>query len=155
VAPETAGAPTSEQKWVCSSLRHLCDQLGAKGHHVCPTTIGRLLKALDYSLQANVKRLTGAQHPERDAQLKYLESQKQAFLAAGQPVIIVDTKKTASMTCSTTQAICMPASPADTAESAVTMIADWWTTIGRRTFAGANQLLILCDGAAATAGAMS
>jgi len=40
----------------------------------------------------------------------------------------------------------MSASPADTAESAVTMIADWWTTIGRRTFAGANQLLILCDG---------
>jgi hypothetical protein len=182
VAPETAGAPTSEQKWVRSSLRHLCDQLDAKGHHICPTTIGRLLKALDYSLQANVKRLAGTQHPERDAQFKYIERQKQAFLAAGQPVISVDTKKkelignfknAGQSWCREAEAVndhdfateatgkAVPygiydlqhnagyvyvGQSADTAEFAVTMIADWWTTIGQRTFAGANRLLILCDG---------
>lgn len=182
MAPETAGAPTSEQKWVRSSLRHLCDQLGAKGHHICPTTIGRLLKALDYSLQANVKRLAGAQHPERDAQFKYIERQKQAFLAAGHPVISVDTKKkelignfknAGQSWCREAEAVndhdfateatgkAVPygiydlqhnagyvyvGQSADTAEFAVTMIADWWTTIGQRTFVGANRLLILCDG---------
>lgn len=182
MVPETAGAPTSEQKWVRSSLRHLCDQLSAKGHHISPTTIGRLLKALDYSLRANVKRLAGTQHPERDAQFKYIEQQKQAFLAAGQPVISVDTKKKELIgnfknagqcwrreaeavndhdfvTEATGKAVpygiydlqhnagyVYVGQSADTAEFAVTMIADWWTTSGRGTFAGASRLLILCDG---------
>jgi hypothetical protein len=35
---------------------------------------------------------------------------------------------------------------ADTAEFAVTMIADWWRMIGSHNFPGATQLLILCDG---------
>lgn len=182
MAPETAGAPTSEQKWVRSSLRHLCDQLSAKGHHISPTTIGRLLKALDYWLRANVKRLAGAQHRERDTQFKYIEQQKQAFLAAGHPVISVDTKKkelignfknAGQSWCREAEAVndhdfatqatgkAVPygiydlqhnagyvyvGQSADTAEFAVTMIANWWTTSGQRTFVGANRLLILCDG---------
>ena len=39
------------------------------------------------------KKKRGAQHPERDAQFRYIETQKQAFLAAGEPIISVDTKK--------------------------------------------------------------
>ena len=34
----------------------------------------------------------GRTHPERDAQFRYIESQKQAFIAAGEPIISVDTK---------------------------------------------------------------
>jgi hypothetical protein len=93
VAPETAGDPMGEQKWVRSSLRHLSAKLKAKGHPACPTTVGRLLEKMDYSLQANVKRWAGWQHPDRNTQFEYLESQKQLFLSHGWPVISVDAKK--------------------------------------------------------------
>ncbi len=38
----------------------------------------------------------GKQHPDRDAQFHYLNDQVSAFLAAGLPVISVDTKKNGS-----------------------------------------------------------
>jgi hypothetical protein len=83
----------SEQKWVRSSLRRLSVMLKVKSHPICPTTVGRLLKKMEYSLQANVKRLAGAQHPDRNTQFEYIESQKQLFLSQGWPVISVDAKK--------------------------------------------------------------
>ena len=83
----------SEQKWCRSSLRQLADELSQAGHWVSHTTVERLLKDMDYSLKANVKRLAGADHPDRDRQFRYIDEQKQAFLAAGMAVISVDTKK--------------------------------------------------------------
>jgi hypothetical protein len=93
VKEETAGDPMSEQKWQRSSLRHLADELAQAGYGVSHTTIGRLLKAMKYSLKANVKRLSGASHPDREQQFAYIARQKTAFLAAGLPVISVDSKK--------------------------------------------------------------
>jgi len=93
IESETAGDPMSEQKWQRSSLRHLSDELTKQQHPVSHTTVGRLLVKMDYSLKANLKRLAGATHPDRNQQFEYLEAQKQAFLEAGLPVIIVDTKK--------------------------------------------------------------
>lgn len=93
VEGETAGDPMSEQKWLRSSLRKLVKALAQKGHCVSHTTIRRLLKKLNYSLKANEKRLAGADHPDRDHQFQYIESQKQMFLKAGWPVISIDTKK--------------------------------------------------------------
>ncbi|MGH8246198.1 MAG: ISAzo13 family transposase, partial [Gammaproteobacteria bacterium] len=89
---EAGGDPMSEQKWVRSSLRHLSAQL-APAHSLSHTTVGRLLEQLDYSLKVNVKRLTGAAHPDRDQQFEYIQSQVQAFRRAGLPIISVDTKK--------------------------------------------------------------
>jgi hypothetical protein len=83
----------SEQKWQRSSLRQLADELAQAGHWVSHTTVGRLLREMKYSLKANAKRLAGAAHPDRQRQCTYLNSQKQAFLAEGLPVISVDTKK--------------------------------------------------------------
>lgn len=83
----------SEQKWQRSSLRHLSTELSSKEHPVSHTTVGRLLEGMDYSLKANVKRQAGKSHPDRDRQFEYIEQQTQAFLAAGWPVISVDTKK--------------------------------------------------------------
>lgn len=83
----------SAQKWQRSSLRHLSTELSRKEHPVSHTTVGRLLEGMDYSLKANVKRQAGKSHPDRDRQFEYIEQQTQAFLAAGWPVISVDTKK--------------------------------------------------------------
>jgi hypothetical protein len=93
VEGETAGDPMSDQKWQRSSLRRLSAKLTDQHHSVSHTTVGRLLVQMNYALKANVKRLAGASHPDRERQFEYIEQQKQAFLAAGLPVISVDTKK--------------------------------------------------------------
>jgi hypothetical protein len=60
---------------------------------VSADTVGSLLREAGYSLQANVKTQEGAQHPDRDAQFRYLNEQAREFRAAGQPVVSVDAKK--------------------------------------------------------------
>jgi len=93
VEPETAGAPTSEQKWLRSSLRSLSERLLQAGHKASAPTVSRLLKKHDSALRVNAKKKeAGSQHPERDAQFRHIESQRQAFMAAGEPIISVDTK---------------------------------------------------------------
>ncbi len=44
-------------------------------------------------MQGNAKTVEGKQHPDRDAQFRYINAQVSAFQAAGDPVISVDTKK--------------------------------------------------------------
>jgi hypothetical protein len=55
--------------------------------------VGRLLRVAGFSLQANAKTLEGAQHPDRDAQFRYINEQVKDHQAGGEPVISVDTKK--------------------------------------------------------------
>ena len=94
MAPETAGDPQSEQKWVRSSLRHLSTRLTAGGHPASPPTVGRLLRTLDYALHVNAKqREARAAHPQRNEQFEYIAAQRAAFGWAGRPIVSVDTKK--------------------------------------------------------------
>jgi hypothetical protein len=93
VDPETRGDPMSPLRWTTKSTVKLADELTARGHGVAPTTVARLLKDNGYSLQGNAKTIEGSQHPDRDAQFRYLNDQVSAFLAADLPVISVDTKK--------------------------------------------------------------
>ena len=44
-------------------------------------------------MQGNAKTTEGAQHPDRDAQFRYISEQARAHQEAGDPVISVDTKK--------------------------------------------------------------
>jgi hypothetical protein len=44
-------------------------------------------------LQLNRKQKEGPQHPDRDAQFRYINRQEASFRASGDPVISVDTKK--------------------------------------------------------------
>jgi len=64
-----------------------------RGHRASPDTVARLLHAQGFSLQANAKTIEGRQHPDRDAQFRYISEQAKTHLAAGQPVISVDAKK--------------------------------------------------------------
>ena len=94
VESETAGDPTNKRKWVRSSLRKLSQRLSQSGHGVSAPTVGRLLEKHDYSLHVNAKeKEAGSEHPQRNQQFHYLEAQKQAFRAAGWPILSVDTKK--------------------------------------------------------------
>jgi Rhodopirellula transposase DDE domain len=94
LAPETAGDPMGRAKYKRSSLRHLSARLTAAGHPVSHPTVGRLLRQLGYSPKANARRTEArSTPPERGAQFRYIEEQKQQCQAAGEPVISVDTKK--------------------------------------------------------------
>ena len=68
--PATRGDPQSPLLWTCKSLRKL-----------------------DYSLQSNRKTREGSNHPDRDAQLHYINDRVKKALAAGEPATSVDTKK--------------------------------------------------------------
>ena len=84
----------SAQKWTRRSLRQLSARLGQLGHAISPPTVGRLLKGMDYALHVNAKkREAGEGHPDRGAQFDHIAEQRQAFAAAGLPIISVDTKK--------------------------------------------------------------
>jgi hypothetical protein len=95
LASETAGDPMGRRaKAKRSSLRHLSAALTAAGHPVSHPTVGRLLWQLGYSPKANARRTEArGSPPERDAQFRHIEEEKGEFLATGDPVISVDTKK--------------------------------------------------------------
>jgi hypothetical protein len=93
VSPATRGDPMSPLRWTTKSLAQLSKALYAKGFAVSKSTVGRLLKAAGYRLQAVFKTKEGASHPDRDAQFGFINTIAGRFLAAGDPVISVDTKK--------------------------------------------------------------
>jgi hypothetical protein len=94
VEPETRGDPMTRLRWTTKSTRTLAEELTRQGHLISHHSVGRLLsQELDYSLQANAKTLEGAQHPDRDAQFRYIHDQTTQALGDGQPVISVDAKK--------------------------------------------------------------
>ena len=93
VEPDERGDPESPLRWTTKSLRRLAGELTRQGHPVSAPTVGRLLRGAGFSLQANAKTLEGAQHPDRDAQFRYINEQVKDHQAGGDPVISVDTKK--------------------------------------------------------------
>jgi hypothetical protein len=64
-----------------------------QGHRVSADTVAGLLREEGFSLQGNVKTTEGTQHPDTDAQFRYLNEQARDHRDAGDPVISVDTKK--------------------------------------------------------------
>ena len=93
VEPDVRGDPMSPLRWTTKSTRKLAAELTRLGHRVSADTVGDLLRGQGFSLQANAKTIEGKQHPDRDAQFRYLNEQARTHQQAGQPVISVDTKK--------------------------------------------------------------
>ena len=93
VEPDERGDPMSPLRWTTKSTRNLADELTRQGHKVSADTVGDLLRAEGFSLQGNAKAIEGNQHPDRDAQFRYISEQARAHQDSGDPVISVDTKK--------------------------------------------------------------
>jgi transposase len=93
IEPGTRGDPESPLRWTTKSTRNLARELTAMGHAISHSAVGKVLRSLGYSLQGNRKTLEGKQHPDRDAQFRYINTMAEDFLASGDPVISVDTKK--------------------------------------------------------------
>ena len=85
--------PYVTARWTTKSTANLAGELTRQGHQVTARTVARLLAGAGYSLQGNAKTIEGKQHPDRDAQFRYINAQVTAFQADGSPVISVDAKK--------------------------------------------------------------
>src|SRR5208282_3425805 len=72
VDDSTRGDPQSPLSWTTKSLANLAGELDAGGHRCSVQTVARLLHQQGYSLQANAKTIEGRQHPDRDAQFRYI-----------------------------------------------------------------------------------
>ena len=93
VGETTAGDPMSALRWTNQSTQSMAEELTRRGHPVSDKTVARCLLEMGYSLQVNRKTKEGPQHPDRDAQFRYINRQEAIFRASGDPVISVDTKK--------------------------------------------------------------
>ena len=74
-------------------VRTLAEALRALGHTVSHTVVAELLHDLGYSLQGNAKTREGRQHPDRDAQFRYIARLVKRAQRQQHPTISVDTKK--------------------------------------------------------------
>jgi len=93
VDPDERGDPGSPLRWTVKSTRTLAGELTRQGHAVSADTVGMLLHEQGFSLQGNAKTAEGRQHPDRDAQFRYIAAQARGYQEAGEPVISVDSKK--------------------------------------------------------------
>jgi hypothetical protein len=93
VEAEERGDPGSPLRWTVKSTRSLAAELTRQGHRAGADTVGDLLREEGFSLQGTAKTIEGKQHPDRDAQFRYIAAQAGEHMAAGQPVISVDAKK--------------------------------------------------------------
>jgi hypothetical protein len=92
--PVTIGDPErASVRWTSKSAAKLAAELRDIGHELVDRTVLRLLKGMDYSMQGNRKMREGSDHPDRDAQFRYINDTVADALAAKQPVISADTKK--------------------------------------------------------------
>jgi hypothetical protein len=93
VEPDERGDPMSPLRWTTRSTRSLAAELARQGRRVSADTVGSLLRSEGFSLQGNAKTVEGRQHPDRDAQFRYINEQVKAHQETADPVISVDTKK--------------------------------------------------------------
>src|SRR5260370_12565085 len=89
----TRGDPMSLSTWTTLSVRDIAAALTAAGHPCAKDAVLRMLQGQGLSTQGNSRTVEGKRHPDRDAQFRYINDAAKEFLAAGDPVISIDTKK--------------------------------------------------------------
>ena len=117
VDADSRGDPQLPLRWTAKSVRRLAEGLEELGHRVHFTSVAKLLRGLGYSLQANAKTREGSAHPDRDGQFRHINQAVKAALAAGEPVISVDTKKSTWSAVHAGEMKCSPRPPGAVAVS--------------------------------------
>ncbi len=93
IEASTCGDPETPLLWTSKSTRAIADELNKDEARVSHSLVAKLLDEMDYSLQGTRKVKEGSDHPDRDAQFRFIAEKTKAFQQHGQPVISVDTKK--------------------------------------------------------------
>ena len=97
---EIAGDPMSDLKWTRKTTAKISDELALIEIFVSKTTVGKILKGLNFSLKSNVKSISNGGKPitkekmeSRNIQFEYINAMLNKFSSIGKPAISVDTKK--------------------------------------------------------------
>lgn len=93
VEPLSRGDPESPLRWTCKSTRNIAREIGERKGSISHEKVAQLLRDLNYSLQGNRKTKEGEDHPDRDAQFRYINATVVKAMREKVPVISVDTKK--------------------------------------------------------------
>lgn len=97
---ETAGDPMSNLKWTRKTTQKIADELATIDIKVSKTTVGKILRDLDFSLKTNIKRISNGgkvlkkeEKEKRNNQYVYISEMRYKFNKMKNPAISVDTKK--------------------------------------------------------------
>lgn len=97
---ETAGSPMSSLKWTKKTTQKIADELATIDIKVSKTTVGKILKNLDFSLKTNIKTISNGgkilkkeEKEKRNIQYEYIKKMHLKFNKIKNPAISVDTKK--------------------------------------------------------------
>jgi len=85
--------PMRPVRWVSKSHAKLAAALCGMGHKLSASSLPKLLEQVGYRRHVNRKTKEGSSHSDRDAQFEHINAKAGESLAAGQPVVSVDTKK--------------------------------------------------------------
>ena len=94
IKDRTAGDPMrSDVLWTDLTPQEIADSLPIQAVSAGPRIVRRILDTLGFARRQIAKVLPGGDAPHRDAQFRHLAHLIQEFLAAGNPVLSIDTKK--------------------------------------------------------------
>ena len=71
---DVAGDPITGIRWTRRTTEKLSAELAAGAIHICPRTVARILRDLDYRLRVNHKRVSHGSGADRDEQFTYIAS---------------------------------------------------------------------------------
>jgi hypothetical protein len=91
--PHVRGEPESSLLWTSKSTRKLSAELKKDNINASHRAVAEILRANNFSLQANRKTYEGKTHKDRDKQFVYINNTVKSFQKNKQPVISVDAKK--------------------------------------------------------------
>ena len=90
---DVAGDPITGIRWTRRTTEKIATELATLDIQVCPRTVARILKDLDYRLRVNHKRVSAGSGPDRDQQFQYIAEQHAQSAHRGLPIVSIDTKK--------------------------------------------------------------
>jgi hypothetical protein len=97
---ETAGDPISGTLWTRKTREKISNELASIGISISKTTIGKLLKKLDFSLRSNSKKIsnggrkvTKEEAGKRNKQFELIKKTRKKFSKKKLPILSVDAKK--------------------------------------------------------------
>lgn len=141
-------------RWTCKSVRALARELEGMGHRVSHTLVAKLLRDMEFRLEAHTRAVTGPSYPDCNAQFEFVRASVCRFLAERQPAIFVETKMVAD---DPENRLTGPGrvdhqvprprlakleADSDNAAFAVESIRRWWRVMGRETYPAAHRLLV-------------
>ena len=90
---DIAGDPITGIRWTRRTTEKIATELATLDIQVCPRTVARILKDLNYRLRVNHKRVSAGSGADREQQFQYIAEQRMTFAERGLPIVSIDTKK--------------------------------------------------------------